>query len=96
MLSKHNIVKARDGILTSLYDQLTATLDEPTNFQSKLSSVVTYNQGAAIKEVVNARAVNETYKKLTMDKFPTVSHKLGRFLRNKKDNVPIVKPNQRP
>jgi hypothetical protein len=38
----------------------------------------------ALNEVSNARAINETYKKIMMDKFPIVSHKLGEFLKDKK------------
>jgi len=41
---------------------------------------------SAFVEAVNAKSINETYKKIQLNKFPTISKNLGLFLRKKRLN----------
>ena len=51
---------------------------------SKVSLINAYSIHLALQESLNAVAIHETYKKIQISKFPTVSKKLGQYLRSKR------------
>ena len=54
---------------------------------SKVSMIQSYSIAIPYYEGLNACSIHEVYKKIQLSKFPTISEKLGQFLRHKRESA---------
>lgn len=98
MRARNDIIDSVCTSITRKCDQiaegreLIGTIEENINvykrvaFESQTTILSSYCYASSSNEIKNARIIHEVYKKIQLNKFPTISKNLGLFLKNKRQN----------